>query len=39
VPVRTITHVTATPDGSYRAAIQVTELGAQRYIDKSWRIR
>jgi arylsulfatase A-like enzyme len=39
VPVRTTTHVTATPDGTYRVAIQVTEVGDQRYIDKSWRIR
>ena len=39
VPVQTITHVVATPDGKYRAAIQVSEVGAQRYIDKSWRIR
>jgi predicted AlkP superfamily pyrophosphatase or phosphodiesterase len=39
VPVQTITHVTATPDGKYRAAIQVSEVGAQRYIDKSWRMR
>ena len=27
------------PDGSYRAAIQVTELERQRYVDKSWRVR
>jgi predicted AlkP superfamily pyrophosphatase or phosphodiesterase len=39
VPVQTATHVTATPDGSYRAAIQISEVGAQRYIDKSWRLR
>jgi arylsulfatase A-like enzyme len=39
VPVQTTTHVTATPDGKYRAAIQVSEVGTQRYIDKSWRIR
>jgi predicted AlkP superfamily pyrophosphatase or phosphodiesterase len=39
VPVQTITHVIATPDGKYRAAIQVSEVGSQRYIDKSWRIR
>jgi predicted AlkP superfamily pyrophosphatase or phosphodiesterase len=39
VPVQTITHVITTPDGKYRAAIQVSEVGAQRYIDKSWRIR
>jgi len=39
VLVRTATHVAATPDGNYRAAIQITEVGNQRYIDKSWRIR
>jgi predicted AlkP superfamily pyrophosphatase or phosphodiesterase len=39
VPVQTTTHVTATPDGGYRAAIQISEVGAQRYIDKSWRLR
>jgi arylsulfatase A-like enzyme len=39
VPMRTITHVTATPDGVYRVAIQISEVGAQRYIDKSWRMR
>jgi predicted AlkP superfamily pyrophosphatase or phosphodiesterase len=39
VPMQTTTHITATPDGRYRAAIQVSEVGAQRYIDKSWRIR
>ena len=39
VPMQTTTHIVATPDGSYRAAIQVSEVGAQRYIDKSWRIR
>jgi hypothetical protein len=39
VPTQTITHVVATPDGKYRAAIQVSEVGTQRYIDKSWRMR
>ena len=39
VPMQTTTHVTATPDGAYRVAIQISEVGAQRYIDKSWRIR
>jgi Type I phosphodiesterase / nucleotide pyrophosphatase len=39
VPVRTTTYFTATPDGAYRAAIEVSEVGAQRYIDKSWRVR
>src|SRR5207253_2797662 len=39
VPMRTTTYATATPDGAFRAAIQVSEVGAQRYIDKSWRLR
>jgi predicted AlkP superfamily pyrophosphatase or phosphodiesterase len=39
VAVRTTTYFTATPDGAYRAAIEVSEVGAQRYIDKSWRVR
>ena len=25
--------------GRYKAAIQISEVGKQRYIDKSWRIR
>jgi predicted AlkP superfamily pyrophosphatase or phosphodiesterase len=28
-----------TPVGAYRAAIQVTDVGRHRYIDKGWRIR
>jgi arylsulfatase A-like enzyme len=39
VPIQVRTHFVETPDGSYRAAIQVTELERQRYIDKSWRVR
>jgi arylsulfatase A-like enzyme len=39
VPVRTMTHIAATADGAYRAAIQVSEVGSQRYIDKSWRLK
>ena len=39
VPVQVRTHVVETADGSYRAALQVTELGRQVYIDKGWRIR
>jgi len=39
VPSQTTTHIVATSDGKYRVAIQVSEVGAQRYIDKSWRIR
>jgi predicted AlkP superfamily pyrophosphatase or phosphodiesterase len=39
VPMQTTTHIAATPDGAYRVAIQISEVGAQRYIDKSWRLR
>jgi hypothetical protein len=39
VPVRTTTYFTATPDGIYRAAIEVSVVGAERCIDKSWRVR
>jgi len=39
VPTQTTTHIIATPDGAYRVAIQISEVGAQRYIDKSWRLR
>ena len=39
VPVEVHTQFAETPDGTYRTAIEVTELGRQRYIDKSWRIR
>jgi predicted AlkP superfamily pyrophosphatase or phosphodiesterase len=35
------THVltTAAGDGRYQAAIQLSAVGHQRYIDKSWRVR
>jgi hypothetical protein len=39
VPVEVRTYFVETPDGGYRAALQVTGLERQRYIDKSWRIR
>ncbi len=39
VPIQVRTLFAETADGSYRAALQVTELGRQRYIDKSWRMR
>jgi predicted AlkP superfamily pyrophosphatase or phosphodiesterase len=39
IPVRTTTYFTASPNGAYRAAIEVSEVGTQRYIDKSWRVR
>ena len=38
VAVAVRTHFVETPDGTYRAALQVTELDRQRYIDKSWRL-
>jgi arylsulfatase A-like enzyme len=39
VPIEVRTLFAETVDGSYRAALQITELGRQRYIDKSWRMR
>ena len=39
VQLQVHTHIVETADGLYRAALQVTELGRQRYIDKGWRIR
>jgi arylsulfatase A-like enzyme len=39
VAARTMTYFTATSDGAFRAAIQVSEVGAERYLDKSWRVR
>lgn len=39
LPLQVRTHIVETDDGGYRAALQVTELGRQRYIDKGWRIR
>ena len=39
VATRTMTYFTGTPDGAFRAAIQVSEVGAERYLDKSWRVR
>ena len=33
------TKVLKTEVGSYRAAVQVTDVGKHRYIDKGWRIR
>jgi predicted AlkP superfamily pyrophosphatase or phosphodiesterase len=39
VPIEVRTYFVETPDGGYRAAIQVTELENRRYIDKSWRVR
>jgi predicted AlkP superfamily pyrophosphatase or phosphodiesterase len=39
VPVRTSTYFTTAAEGAYRAAIAVSEVGAERYIDNSWRVR
>jgi arylsulfatase A-like enzyme len=39
IAAKTTTYFTATPDGAFRAAIQVSEIGSERYLDKSWRIR
>src|SRR5579883_638203 len=38
IPVETHTYTVATPDGAYRAALQLTDLGRFRYVDKSWRM-
>ena len=38
VPIETRTLVTTSKAG-YRAVIQMTEVGAYRYVDKSWRLR
>ena len=39
VPVQVKTYFVKTDDDAYRAALQVTELDSQRYVDKSWRMR
>lgn len=39
VPVQVQTYFAEAADGNYRAALQVTELDRQRYVDKSWRVR
>jgi arylsulfatase A-like enzyme len=39
VATATTTYFTATPDGRFRAAIQVSEADGRRYLDKSWRVR
>jgi arylsulfatase A-like enzyme len=39
VPVQTRTYVTISTSGAYRAALQVSEVGRQRYVDKGWRLR
>jgi arylsulfatase A-like enzyme len=39
VPIQVRSYFVKSDDDSYRAALQLTELDRQRYIDKSWRIR
>ena len=39
VPVQVKTYFVTSDDDNYRAALQLTELDRQRYIDKSWRTR
>jgi hypothetical protein len=39
VPVETHVIETEANHGRYKTAIQISQVGNQRYIDKSWRIR
>jgi arylsulfatase A-like enzyme len=39
VPIQVKTYFVKSDDDTYRAALQLTELDRQRYIDKSWRTR
>lgn len=39
VPIQVRTYFVKSDDDNYRAALQVTELDRQRYVDKSWRTR
>jgi predicted AlkP superfamily pyrophosphatase or phosphodiesterase len=39
VPVQVKSYFVKTNDDAYRAALQITELDSQRYVDKSWRMR
>jgi predicted AlkP superfamily pyrophosphatase or phosphodiesterase len=39
VPIQVRTYFVKSDDDDYRAALQLTELDRQRYVDKSWRIR
>jgi arylsulfatase A-like enzyme len=39
VPIQVRTYFVKSDDDSYRAALQITELDRQRYVDKSWRMR
>jgi hypothetical protein len=37
VPIQVRTYFVKSDDDGYRAALQITELDRQRYVDKSWR--
>jgi arylsulfatase A-like enzyme len=39
VAVETRVQATTARQGQYRAALQVSQVGPYRYIDKSWRLR
>jgi arylsulfatase A-like enzyme len=39
VPIQVRTYFVKSDDDGYRAALQITELDRQRYVDKSWRMR
>jgi hypothetical protein len=39
IPVETQVLTTETRGGRYRAAIQISAVAHQRYVDKSWRVR
>jgi predicted AlkP superfamily pyrophosphatase or phosphodiesterase len=39
VPIQVRTYFVKSDDDQYRAALQLTELDRQRYVDKSWRMR
>ena len=38
MPAQTRMITTEASQGTYKAAIQVSEIGNRRYIDKSWRM-
>jgi hypothetical protein len=39
VPIQVRTYFVKSDDDSYLTALQLTEVGRQRYVDKSWRTR
>ena len=39
MPIQVRTYFVKSDDDSYRAALQITELDRQGYVDKSWRMR